>query len=249
MSDNSKQCKSKIAIVGVGSTPTTFGVIAFLLQQGCTVIAPAQHPGPLKQLQRYLSGRATGRLVTMLVDFPDYDRVSALADQITEEYGRIDIVIYPFDYLTAGVHPDEIGFAHWQRAMEENLTVYFICTRLALTAMKERGEGLFTAIVDTDGLPGNARSALTDTLMLAQMQMARSFFEELKNTGVKFFHLFVNDLVVDNTETPDQDIVTPESIAKHILEMYHDKSLSANGPFRFLMGSSYSRIHKYFSGL
>lgn len=249
MASNSKQCKDKIAIVGIGQTPTTFGVIAFLLQHDCTVVVPAQSTGPLRQLQRYLSGCSTGKLVTMLVDFPDYDRVVALADMITEEYGPIDIVIYPFDYLTVGAGPDDITVEQWQRAMEENLAVYFVCTRLALTAMKERGEGLFTAIVDTDGLTREPHNAMTDTLMVAQMQMARGFFEELKDTGVKFFHLFINDLVTDKSISPGENVVTPEGIAKHILEMYNDKSPVVNGPFRFLMGDSYSRMHRYFSHL
>jgi NAD(P)-dependent dehydrogenase (short-subunit alcohol dehydrogenase family) len=239
-----------VAIIGIGANPDSFGIVARLLQQDAIVVVPAQSSNHLQRLHQYLSGLDTSKLVTLLTDFPDYDKVVALAEMVQEEYGPLDIVVFRFDYPSISGSFSNITLAQWERAVQENLAVYFICSRVAMSAMKKRGEGMFVALIDTDGLAQQPDNALTEMLMAAQKQMARSFFEEVKNTDVKFYQLFINNL---DTHTYRHEAgskaITPEMIGKYILSIYNGNVQSKSGPFLFLMGKPDPDIHHYFTKL
>jgi NAD(P)-dependent dehydrogenase (short-subunit alcohol dehydrogenase family) len=232
MENSNEQGKCKVAIIGIGSTRVSYGIVASLLQQDATVVVPAQSSHQLKNLEQYLKGSHTGRLVTVLTDLPDYDKTIALAEMVIEEYGPPDIVVFPFDYPWVGGSLSSISIDQWERALQENLTVYLNCSRVAISVMKERGKGMFVAIIDTDSFAAQGDNALDEMLMGGQMKMARSFFEEVKNTGVKFYHLFTNNL--DNHQ-PGGKAITPEMIGRYILYLSNGYTQQLT-PFLFLMG-------------
>ena len=186
---NKKKGHNSVAIIGIGETSISYGIVARLLQQDATVIVPVQSSHQLNILEHYLKDSNTGRLVTVLTDLPDHDKAVALADMVLEEYGPIDIVVSPFNYRSVNAGFSNISIIQWQRAVEENLAVYFIFCRVAIDAMKKIGNGMFVAIVNTEGLGSASDNRMTEMLVAGQIKMARSFFEEVKNTGVKFYHL------------------------------------------------------------
>jgi len=226
MEKNSKELKDSVAIIGIGATHASFGIVARLLQQGATVVVPLQSSHHLEPLQQYLADYNTDKLVTFLTDLPDYDKAVALAECIIDEYGRLDIAVFPFDYLSVNASLSDISIEQWQRAVEENLAVYFICCRAVINAMKKKGDGMFIALIDADGLSQQSGNAMTDMLMTGQVKMARSFFEEVSNTGVKFHHLFIENLV------------TPDMIGWYILALHNDERKSGTSPFLFYMGKN-----------
>jgi NADP-dependent 3-hydroxy acid dehydrogenase YdfG len=250
MERNSKELIGKVAIIGVGTSTISFGITAYLLQQGATVVVPAQSSHHLDSLRNYLSGTDTGKLVTLLTDLPDYEKAVELAELILEEYGPLDMVVFPFDQIAANDSFSNISIADWQRAVEENLAVYFICSRAAINAMKKRGEGMFVAIIDTDGPPKQKYNAMTDMLMTSQAKMARGFFEEVRNTGLKFHHLFINspDAIIKN-DHDGSEVISPEVIGKYIHSLYNDDRQSRKSPFLFFMGKEYPNMYQYFKNI
>lgn len=249
MESNSKGLNNKVAIVGIGTTAVSFGIIAYLLGQGATVIAPAQSSQHLDALNKYLAGYNTDKLVTMLTDLPDYDKAVELGEMIFEEYGPIDLVVFPFDQISAIDTFSNLSVADWQRAVEENLAVYFICSRAAIHTMKKRGEGMFVAIVDTEGLLQKKYNAMTDMLMAGQAKMARGFFEEVKNTGLKFHHLFINHADIALTNDDQGEAVTSMMIGKYILSLYNEEENPDKSPFLFFMGKEYPNVLRYFESI
>lgn len=248
MASNGKELKDKVAIIGIGTSKVSYGIITNLLQQGATVVVPAQSSYHLKLLQQHLAGFKTSKLVTLLTDLPDYDKATDLAEMILEQYGPLDLVVVPFEYLSANDNLSNISVAGWQRAVEENLAAYFISCRAGINAMKPRGEGMFVAIIDTDGLAKQTHNSMTDMLMAGQIKMARSFFENVKNSGVKFHHLFINNLDTDtSTEPTGGEAITPETIGRYIITLYKDDKQSAHSPFLFLMGKDFPDMHQYFN--
>ncbi|OQP60113.1 hypothetical protein A3860_34865 [Niastella vici] len=244
---NKKKGQNNVAIIGIGETSMSYGIVARLLQQDATVIVPVQSSRQLNILERYLKSSHKGRLVTVLTDLPDHDKAGALADMVLEEYGPIDIVVSPFNYLTVNAGFSNISIIQWQRAVEENLAVYFIFCRVAIDTMKKSGHGLFVAIVNTEGLGSNSDNQMTEMLVAGQMKMARSFFEEVKNTGVKFYHLFINNLNVDpKDQEPGSKAITPEMIAQYILRIHNEEEEPVTSPFLFLMGKPDPYLDQFF---
>jgi NADP-dependent 3-hydroxy acid dehydrogenase YdfG len=250
MERDSKELIGKVAIIGIGTSTVSFGITAYLLQQGATVVVPAQSSHQLDALRNYLAGSDTGKLVTLLTDLPDYDKAEELADMILEEYGPLDLVVFPFDQMSAIDSFSNISIAAWQRAVEENLATYFICSRAAINAMKKRGEGMFMAVIDTDGLAQQKYNAMTDMLMTSQAKMARGFFEEVRNTGLRFHHLFINspDAIIKNDHN-GSEVISPEMIGKYILSLYNDDRQSRKSPFLFFMGKEYPNMYQYFKNI
>ena len=248
MASNGREIKDKVAIVGIGTSKVCYGIITNLLQQGATVVVPAQSSHHLKLLKQHLAGLNTEKLVTLLTDIPDYDKATDLAEMIFEQYGPLDLVVFPFEYVRDGDNISSISVAGWQRAVEENLAAYFISCRAGINAMKERGEGMFVAIIDADGLTRHAHNSMTDMLMAGQIRMARSFFEEVKNSGVRFHHLFINSLDSGNgkSENPG-DAITPETIGQYIITLYKGDKQSERSPFLFFMGKDFPDMHQYFT--
>jgi NADP-dependent 3-hydroxy acid dehydrogenase YdfG len=248
MATNSQELKDKVAIIGIGKSKVNYGIIINLLQQGATVVVPAQSSDHLKLLQPHLAGFNTDKLVTLLIDLPDYDKALELTEMVHEEYGPLDLVVIPFDYLSAKDNLSNISIAGWQRAVEENLAAYFIACRAGINAMKQRGQGMFVAIINTDGLAMQKDNSMTDMLMAGQIKMARSFFEGVRNSDVKFHHLFINNLDTGtNREQLDGEVITPEMIGRYVVALYKDDKQSKYSPFLFFMGKRFSDMHHFFN--
>ena len=248
MASNRKELKDKVAIIGIGTSKVCYGIITTLLEQGATVVVPAQSSHHLKLLHQHLGGINTGKLVTLLTDLPDYDKAVELTETVHEEYGPLDLVVFPFEYLSASENLSNISIAGWQRAIEEHLAAYFISCRAGINAMKQRGEGVFVAIIDTDALAKQTQNSMTDMLMAGQIKMARSFFEEVKNSGVKFHHLFINNLDTGtNRKQAGGEAITPEMIGRYIITLYTDDKQSRHTPFLFFMGKDFPDVRHYFN--
>jgi NAD(P)-dependent dehydrogenase (short-subunit alcohol dehydrogenase family) len=245
MVSGSKKFRDKVAVIGVGLAPACFGIVARLLQLDAIVIVLAQSSHHLQLLQHYVAGIHTGRLITLLTDFPDYDKAVAVTDAIQEEFGTPDIIVFSYDYTPVSVNLFDINIARWERAVEENLAAYFICGRVAINAMKKKGTGMFAAISDIDGLVWQ-HDALAGMRVASQLQMARSFFEEVKNTGVRFYQLFINNLAVrKGRHTAGGKAITPGMIGEYMLRLYDGKIQQGQIPFLFLLGRPDLVIHQY----
>lgn len=248
MAKNNNSLKDKVAIVGVGTSEVSYGIVSKLLQQGATVIVPAQSSHHLELLHRYLVDCNTDKLVTLITDLPDYDKAVQLTEAVYEEYGPLNLVVFPFEYQSPEDNLSDISIAGWQRAVEENLAAYFIACRAGINAMKIAGEGMFVAIVDTDCLARRTRNSMTDMLISGQMRMARSFFEEVKNTGVRFHHLFISKVSESsNGEENMHEALTVDKIGEHILSLYQDDKGARRSPFLFLRDKDLSDLHHFFN--
>lgn len=238
---------NKIALVGIVEYKVCFGVIANLLEQGATVIVPAQSSFDLQLLDQYLKGIKTGRLVTVLTDFPDYDKSVELVDTILEEYGPLDIVVTSFDYLPAVTPLSETSLREWEKTVEENIAISFICTSITIQSMKKKQQGMFVMISDTDSLSWQPQHALSGIAAAAQIEMSRRFFEEVKKSGIKYYQLFVNHVVKRRYKQASTTIrsITPDVVGKYILQLYNGQVPYPENLFQFLLGKPWPAMEQY----
>ena len=87
--NNTNTLESKVAVVIGMINPATAGVVAGLLKQGCTVMAPSKNLQQLDWLKQIAASIPTGKLLTQLTDMPDYEKAHDIAEAIIEKYGHI----------------------------------------------------------------------------------------------------------------------------------------------------------------
>jgi NADP-dependent 3-hydroxy acid dehydrogenase YdfG len=211
-----KLLTGKVAIAAGPSAYIISSVVQTLLQEGATVIVAAKSAKEIESLKEQLIGTNTGKLVTLLTDYPDYDKVFEISESITEQFGRIDIAIICFDSIaaTAGYDIIETDIIDWEKMIDNNITAYFVGARVLLGSMKQYNKGMFVSIVNTVGFENENFFAAADLASCMQMEMAKMFFEEAAKYNIKCYHLSVMD------EANDKKI-SNDAIGKFIMQLYN----------------------------
>ena len=178
-----------IALVAGYINNVLFGVIKSLLNHNATVIVLLRSSKDIRVIRKQVAEIESGKLITILLDFPDNAHVSMLTNIIVEQYGYLNIVVEIFDdpLVYRSLYMLENG--DWRQTIEENFSSYFIAGKICIEAMRKKQEGMFLVISNVadsgKGLNGPLRNALTVT----KMEMTKLFYEDVKCSGVRVYHL------------------------------------------------------------
>lgn len=216
--------EGKVAIVLGMQNPTTGGIVSGLLQQGCTVMAPAKSLQQLNWMKDIAANISTGRLLTQLTDMPDYEKAQDVADAIMEKYGRIDIAVTAMiaNKVTTGL--SETNMDQWENMLDESITPCFVFNRILISIMKQEHQGVYVN-VNEKITADHKCSSLSKIATSVQMQLSQQFAEEAANNGIRYYQLFV-DTCNAAINTQDLSIVTPESIGDAIIRLYNEDAVA-----------------------
>ena len=101
----------RIALVSGGNRGIGYEIVRQLAGLGHTVILGARDPQKGEAAARALAARVSGRVVAKQLDVVDAQGINNLARQVTEEFGRLDILVN-----NAAVHYDT-----WQTATKADI--------------------------------------------------------------------------------------------------------------------------------
>lgn len=153
--------------------------------------------------------RQTGaQALAVATDIGEEESTLALAAQVQERFGRIDVLINNAGiFSTITMRPfSEIPLAEWNQVMHVNVTGVFLMTRAVAPSMKQQGFGRIINISSaavTMGRPGYLHYIASKSALIG---MSRSLAHELGGDGVT-----VNSLLPGATETEiDRATVSPE---------------------------------------
>lgn len=196
---------NKIVMVAGYVGAILFGVIKSLLQQNAIVIVPVRSSLDIRVLKKQVAGIESGRLVTILIDFPDEDKASMITNAIIEQYGQLDMVVGFFDHPQVSADClSRIAPHEWQQAIDEGLTAYFITGKVCIEAMKRKQYGMFLVISNVIASDERCSNSLTNVMAACKTEMTRHFYEDVKNSGVRFYHLLIDDSTnLDLVSKPD----------------------------------------------
>lgn len=231
----SMQLNGAITIVAGGNTPIGTGIVKSFLLHNALVIAPVTDAEAARLLRQETAGISSGQLITLLTDVMDYERVNDIKNCIKELYGRVHLVVAAFNNHRHSRPLLDIDLVEWQKAIDENITAHFITGRVALQLMKEQHSGMFVSICDADALAHRPYTSLTRLLTENQTELSVIFSEEVRNCNVRYYHLFVKDMV---TETPaavssDAYATTPQMTGEHIIKLYHRQTENSHRLFQY----------------
>lgn len=134
----------QVALVTGGGTGIGLGIAEELAALGAHVVLASRKPENLAQgaeAIRALGGQAS----TVAVDVRDPERVKAMVEQVTNERGRIDLLVNNaagnFYAPSESLSPNA-----WKSVIEIDLYGTFFCSQAVLPAMKAQGGGRIVSV-------------------------------------------------------------------------------------------------------
>ncbi len=150
-----------------------------------------------------------GQAMAVAVDVADASSVAAMANQVEQAYGGVDVLINNAAlFSTLKMQPfDEIPLEVWETVQRVNVTGPFLCTRAFLPGMKQRGFGRVIHMSSGAVTLGRPNYLHYTTSKAAVIGMTRSMARELGPHGIT-----VNAVLPGSVSTEiERETVTPET--------------------------------------
>lgn len=142
---------NKVTIVTGAGSGIGQAIALLFASEGALVYAADINETGLKQTQGEAPYGADVRAATL--DVTDEDAVSALWSRVSEQEGRIDIVVNNAGIGVAAT-VDQTSVEDWERMMAINVRGTFLGCKHAVRLMKPRGEGNIINMASVAGLVG-----------------------------------------------------------------------------------------------
>jgi NADP-dependent 3-hydroxy acid dehydrogenase YdfG len=227
--------KAKIVIVTGAENPSGLGIVQYFLRQDATVIVPSARLHEITRLKTGTSNINKGKLITQLIQMPDYDRGFDIAEAIVERFGKIDIGVALFNGIASHKPLTEVHISDWQNMIDHELTSFFLSARLVLNSMKSNNEGVYINICDTGFTDRENFSPLNTIAANTKMEMSKIFAEEAQKYNVSYYHLCLKsaNIIIENERiNKDEHIMKHEMLAKQIMQLCQGKIESSDELFQ-----------------
>ncbi len=165
----SGRLRGKIALVtGAGSVGPGWGngraIAARFAQEGAQVIGLDRELARLKETTDQVALTGGAPMVEMACDVTDSANIAALVAQITEKFGRIDVLVNNVGGSAKG-GPVEMSEEVWDAQIDHNLKSVFLMCKHVVPHMLSQGSGSIVNISSTSGIrwSGSAQIAYAST--------------------------------------------------------------------------------------
>jgi 3-oxoacyl-[acyl-carrier protein] reductase len=162
------------------------------------------------------------------VDVRDENAVAAMARDVLDRFGRIDILVCCAAVLRGkGSFPrplHQITTEEWDQVLSTNLRGMFLCNRAVVPSMIQKRQGDIVNLSSVSGKEGRAHDAPYCASKFGVIGMSEALAEEVRSYGVR-----VQLVIPDAVKTPmwDQngpvpcppDALPPERVAELVLHM------------------------------
>jgi NAD(P)-dependent dehydrogenase (short-subunit alcohol dehydrogenase family) len=193
-----------VAVVTGAASGIGKGIAIAFAQEGADVVVvdrataeqAADVVGAIKEI-----GRAA---LFVRTDVSDQDSVRAMADQALSRFGRVNILVNNAGIFTESLLED-MPVEDWDRVVNTNLRGTFLCTRLLIGQMLERGDGRIINIASQLGQIGGGAVAHYSASKAGVIGLTKALAREVAKRGV-----LVNAIAPGPIQTPLLDSETDE---------------------------------------
>jgi 3-oxoacyl-[acyl-carrier protein] reductase len=158
MNSNGGQLTGKVAVVTGGSSGIGAATVRRLASEGC-IVAVTYNTGEerARQLLAELPGRGHGAFVLSL---HDGSTVRALADQVRERYGRVDILVNSAGYTQPIAHADLAALTDelFDAMLIANVRGPFSLIRALNPLLQASGDGVIVNVSSISAFTGSGSS-------------------------------------------------------------------------------------------
>lgn len=192
----------RIALVTGAASGIGAGIAVAFAREGADVVvadmaAPEQSADVIAAIKEY--GREA---LLVRTDVSDAASVRAMADQAIARFGRVDILVNNAGIFTESLLED-MPVEDWDRVVGTNLRGVFLCTRMLIGQMLERGDGRIINIASQLGQIGGAAVAHYSASKAGVIGLTKALAREVSSRGV-----LVNAIAPGPIETPLLDSET-----------------------------------------
>ncbi|MBZ9645358.1 SDR family oxidoreductase [Streptomyces sp. PSKA30] len=154
------------------------------LEEGARVLISDAHVRRLKEYEAELGRQFAGAVSAAPCDVTDDAQVRALFAAAVREHGRLDIVV---NNAGLGGTADLVDMSdeQWSRVLDVTLNGTFRCTRAALRAMRETGDGVIVNNASVVGWRAQAGQAHYAAAKAGVMALTRCAALEAAEYGVR----------------------------------------------------------------
>lgn len=209
-----RNLEGKIAIVTGASAGIGEATAYQLAQQGATVVLAARRIEALQTVQTTIQAQG-GTAIAIPTDISDPDQILALAQQATDQYGRVDILVN-----NAGIGSGkfkEMNFEKIEQVIRTNLLGVMLLTQALLPGMLERRQGVIISIASVAG------QIAIDSLYSASKFGLRGFSlglrRQLRGTGIEVCLVSPGFIRTAMTANRSGKLPGPEIVAKAIAQL------------------------------
>lgn len=140
----------RTAVVTGGGQAIGLACVQALAEYGAKVIIADVNPGTAAKGQAQMQ-EAGHAVETVEMDVTDPDRVNAVAAQLNEAHGAVDILVCNAGIARSDTQAEEVADEHWRNVIDVNLNGVFWCCRAFGRAMLERQRGSIVNIGSMSG--------------------------------------------------------------------------------------------------
>jgi NAD(P)-dependent dehydrogenase (short-subunit alcohol dehydrogenase family) len=173
--------KNKVALITGASRGIGRAIAETFVREGAKVIICGRKPETLEQVAREIGPAA----IPIVCHVGRSDQIQSMVAKVTEELGRIDILVNNAATNVAQVPCLDIDEGMFDKMVEINLKSVFRLTQLVAPGMCERGSGSIINISSISGLRPQFEGLLYSLTKAALNMMTKSYALELGPKGVR----------------------------------------------------------------
>jgi NAD(P)-dependent dehydrogenase (short-subunit alcohol dehydrogenase family) len=233
---------NKVVIVTGAAGNLGEAVARAFLQAGATIIPSDRGADRLPKIYPDIADSPEHFLATS-VDFTDPEAVNALAAQVMERFGRIDVLVNTVGGYRAGKPLHETSLRTLDYLFDLNARTAFIASQAVIPHMLAQKGGKIISVAARPGLAGRKNMSAYSVAKAAVIRMTESMAAELKGEGIN-----VNCILPGTIDTPQnrEDMpkadhsrwVQPASLAEVILFLASDSARDVHGAALPVYGNS-----------
>jgi 3-oxoacyl-[acyl-carrier protein] reductase len=204
MAMNMNRLEGRIAVVTGAASGIGAGIAIAFAAEGAdvAVVDLAAEPDAADVLSAI---RELGREALFVhADVSEESDVRAMAEQVLEHFGRVDILVNNAGIFTQSLLAD-MPVADWDRVLDVNLRGTFLCTRMLIEQMIDRGWGRVINIASQLGQIGGVEAVHYSASKAGVIGFTKALAREVAGRGV-----LVNAIAPGPIRTPLLDSETAE---------------------------------------
>ena len=174
----------KVALVTGGGQGIGQAICWRLAHEGASVVVADINEESAQRIAAEIAVQTGQATLGVRVDVTDESQVAAMAAQIIERFGRLDVAVLNAGILIAGELVD-FPAEQWHKVIEVNLIGYFLTAKHVARVMIDQGNGSIIQINSKSGKKGSFKNSAYAASKFGGIGLTQSLALELAEHGVR----------------------------------------------------------------